>query len=158
MSYYYKYNFVSPEGVYATVSEEMKSYMDTGAIDQLMFPTYLNKCLNKLGRGSYSIVEEILHIEDYETRLPDNFYAVREAWLCTEINGFPYQSGNSFYSQAASATTIQVSPVTTQNSCSNVECTDLNCTGCMPEMIVNQAVYKTNTQQNISGIHPVQFK
>ena len=150
MSYYYKYSFVSPNGVFATIKEELKSYYDTGAIDDLMFSTYLNKCLNKLGRGSYSIVEEILHLEDYETRLPDNFYAVREAWLCTEINGFPYQSGNSFYSQAASATTIQVSPVTTTNSCSNVECTDLSCTGCMPEMIVNQAVYKTNTQQNIS--------
>lgn len=83
MSYYYKYNFVSPEPVFAIVQEELKSYFDSGAIDSLMFNTYLNKCLNKLGKGSYNIVPTILYIEGYEARLPDNFYSVREAWLST---------------------------------------------------------------------------
>ena len=49
MSYYYKYDFVSPEGSFATIKEEFKSYFDTGAIDDLLFPTYANKCLQKLG-------------------------------------------------------------------------------------------------------------
>ena len=147
MSYYYKYNFVSPDPIYATVKEELKSYFDTGAVDDLLFPTYLNKCLKKLGRTSYVISEEILNIEDFQARLPDNFYAVREAWMCTEVNGLPYQSANSFYSQASSETTIQVSPVTIgEVDCNNVtnygECTDVNCPSCMPEII--QAVYKTN--------------
>jgi len=150
MSYYYKYEFVSPEPQYAIVKEDLKSYFDTGAVDDLMFPTYLNKCLEKLGKGTYSIVEEILHIEDFEARLPDNFFAVREAWLCTAINGFPVQSPNSFYSQAASISTIQVSPVISGGTpCTNTECTNENCNGteCMPELI--QAVYKTNNEVNI---------
>ena len=79
MSYYYKYNFTSPEIVYSTIKEELKSYFDTGAVDDLMFPTYTDKCLRKLGRTTYKISEEILYIEDFEARLPDNFYAVREA-------------------------------------------------------------------------------
>jgi len=99
MSYYYKYNFVSPEPVYATVKEELKSYFDTGAIDDLMFPTYLDKCLRKLGRTTYIISETVLHIEDFEARLPDNFFAVREAWLCTDVAGYPYQSANSSLKQ-----------------------------------------------------------
>lgn len=146
MSYYYKYQFVSPEPIYATVKEELKSYFDTGAIDDLMFPTYLNKALNKLGRTTYVITEEILYIEDFEARLPDNFYAVREAWMCTEIPGYPYQSPNSFYSQAASQTTIQVSPLTISGTpCNNPTCQNPQCEGtCMPEII--QAVYKTNNQ------------
>jgi hypothetical protein len=111
MSYYYKYNFTSPEMVYATVKEELKSYFDTGAVDDLMFPTYLDKCLRKLGRSSYVISEIALDIEDFEARLPDNFYAVREAWMCTEIPQYPYQTANSFYSQAGMETTIQVSPI-----------------------------------------------
>jgi hypothetical protein len=41
----------------------------------------------KLGRTTYVIAEDILNISDYEARLPDNFYAVREAWLCTAVNG-----------------------------------------------------------------------
>ena len=82
MSYYYKYNFVSPEPLYATVKEELKSYFDTGAVDDLLFPTYLDKCLKKLGRTTYVISEQVLFIEDFEARLPDNFHAVREAWMC----------------------------------------------------------------------------
>lgn len=144
MSYYYKYNFVSPEPVYSIVKEELKSYFDTGAVDDLLFPTYLDKCLRKLGRATYVISEETLYIEDYQARLPDNFYAVREAWLCTEIPQYPYQSANSFYSQAISQTTIQVSPVTVGGQiCSR--CNQAGCGGdCMPEII--QAVYKTNNQ------------
>ncbi len=146
MSYFYKYNFISPEPTYSLVKEEFKTYFDTGAIDDLMFPIYTNKCLNKLGKGSYA-EEEVLHIEDFQDRLPDNFYAVREAWLCTAVNGFPIQSANSFYSQAASIQTIQVSPVISGGrACTNIQCQDDNCPGCMPEFI--QAVYKTNNTLN----------
>jgi hypothetical protein len=146
MSYYYKYSFVSPEPIYALVKEELKSYMDTGAVDDLLFSTYLDKCLRKLGRSTYVIAESALFIEDFQARLPDNFHAVREAWLCTEINGYPYQTANSFYSQAATQTTIQVSPLTIQgNACNNPACEEPLCKGtCMPEMI--QAVYKTNNE------------
>ena len=100
MAYYYKFNFVSPDPIYSTVKEELKSYFDTGAVDDLLFPTYLDKCLRKLGRATYVIAETALVVDNFEARLPDNFYAVREAWMCTVINGFPYQTANSFYSQA----------------------------------------------------------
>ena len=144
MSYYYKYNFVSPEPVYATIKEELKSYFDTGAVDDLLFPTYLDKCLKKLGRTTYVISEEVLTIENFEARLPDNFYAVREAWLCTDLPGRPYQTANSFYSQAVDQTTIQVSPVTVGGQLCN-HCNQSGCAGdCMPELI--QAVYKTNNE------------
>jgi hypothetical protein len=125
------------------VKEEFKSYFDTGAVDDLLFPTYLDKCLRKLGRSSYVISEQLLYIEDFEARLPDNFFAVREAWLCTSIPGYPYQSANSFYSQAASQTTIQVSPVIVNQVACNSNCPPNACT-CMPDII--QAVYKTNQQ------------
>jgi hypothetical protein len=150
MSNYYRYNFVSPEPVYSTVKEELKSYFDTGAIDDLMFPTYLDKCLRKLGRATYVISEQILYIEDFEARLPDNFFAAREAWMCAEIPQDPYQTPNSFYSQAVDQTTIQVSPVISGGQpCTNFNCTNPGCDGtCMPELI--QAVFKTNQQMTRS--------
>ena len=154
MSYYYKYDFVSPEPIYATVKEELKSYFDTGAVDDLLFPTYLDKCLKKLGKTTLIISEETLYIQDFEARLPDNYYGIREAWMCTAIPQLPYQSANSFYSQAASATTIQVSPIIRggdpcPNPCPNTECKECDCNGvCMP--LLAQAVYKTNTQTNRS--------
>jgi hypothetical protein len=145
MSYYYKYNFVSPEPVYATVKEELKSYFDTGAVDDLLFPTYLDKCLRKLGRSSYVIAEQALEVHDFEARLPDNFFAVREAWMCSEVPLLPYQSPESFYSQASSLTTIQVAPLTVGGQpCNSPTCHNPDCEGtCMPELI--QAVYKTNS-------------
>lgn len=144
MSAYYKYNFISPEGIFAIVQEEFKSYYDTGAIDSLMFNTYLNKCLNKLGKSSYYITEEMLYIQDFEARLPDNFYAVREAWMCTETPLHSYQTANSFYSQTSS-TTIQIEPLTIGGQ----ECTDINCPSPLcPDMPdIQQAVYKTNYEQ-----------
>jgi hypothetical protein len=159
MSYYYKYNFTSPEIVYSTVKEELKSYFDTGAVDDLMFPTYLDKCLRKLGRATYVITEETLYIEDFEARLPDNFFAVREAWMCTYVSGYPYQSANSFYSQAVGQTTIQVSPVTVGGdvcgACNQAACVACSvCTqpscNCTCPLEITQAVYKTNNQLNIS--------
>jgi hypothetical protein len=143
MSYYYRYNFITPEIIYSTVKEELKSYFDTGAIDDLMFPTYTDKCLRKLGRSSYVISETPLEIQDFEARLPDNFYAVREAWMCMEVPETPYQTANSFYSQAISEQTIQVSPVITNQVPCNGNCPPDSCT-CMPDII--QAVYKTNHQ------------
>jgi len=144
MSYYYQYDFVSPEPVYATVKEELKSYFDTGAVDDLLFPTYLDKCLKKLGRATYIISEQALEICDFEARLPDNFYSVREAWMCTAVHGNSYQTPNSFYSQAYTSTTIQVSPITTNDgTCTNPSCANVGCDGeCMPELI--ETVYKTN--------------
>ena len=63
MSYYYKYTFTSPESIYSLVKEEFKSYFDTGAVDDLLFPTYLDKCLKKLGRSSYIISEDVIEVE-----------------------------------------------------------------------------------------------
>ena len=143
MSFYYKYNFISPEPVYATVKEELKSYFDTGAVDDLLFPTYLDKCLKKLGKSSYTIAETVLDVQDFEARLPDNFYAVREAWMCAEIPQLPYQTANSFYSQTGS-TTIQIAPITYNGTpCTNTSC-ESGCPECMPDII--QGVYKTNHQ------------
>jgi hypothetical protein len=112
-----------------------------------MFPTYLDKCLRKLGRATYVISEQVLYIEDFQARLPDNFFAVREAWMCTTVDGYPYKTANSFYSQASSQTTIQVSPVISNGVPCNSNCPPDNCT-CMPEII--QAVYKTNNEVNMA--------
>lgn len=141
--YYYNYNFVSPEPTFAIIKEEFKSYMDTGSVDDLLFPTYLDKCLRKLGRSTYNIKETVIELDDFEGRLPDNFFAVREAWLCTTLHSFPYQTANSFYSQTDDPTTILISAITTDHS---PECCDDHCRGeCIPTLI--QSVYKTNKQE-----------
>lgn len=116
---YYKYNFISPEPTFAIVKEELKSYFDTGAIDDLMFPIYLRKCLQKLSKGTLPIDEVPLMVEDYEARLPDNFDKVREVWACVEIAGPIFQDASSFYSQTSNGI-MQIIPITaTGDPCNN---------------------------------------
>jgi hypothetical protein len=119
MSSYYKYKFVSPESIYATVKEELRSYFDTGAIDDLMFPIWTRKCLDKLGRGSYGISEIYLEIDNYVAKLPQDFLAVREAWLCTNH----YQSAK-IPGAIYTSTLMRITPQGTE------ECASNSCDGC----------------------------
>jgi hypothetical protein len=99
ISYYYKYNFVSPESIYAEVKEELRSYFQTGVIDDILFPKYTEDLLKRLGRSSYKIEENIFKLEDFECSLPTNFVAVRELWLVTpQVRS--YKMPNSCYEQA----------------------------------------------------------
>jgi hypothetical protein len=144
MAYYYKYNFISPEPIYAIVKEELKSYFDTGAIDDLLFPVYTNKCLEKLGRSSKPITPVVLFVEDFYARLPDNFYAVREAWYCTWTDGGTYRSPRAYYTQTSDLNSIQLSPITVggEAQCNNPICDNSDCGGeCLQQIV--QAVYKT---------------
>lgn len=103
--YYYKYDFVSPQPIYAIIQEEFKSYFDSGAVDPLLFPIWTEKCLKKLRRGSYKIHPLLLEVCDYEARLPDDFYAVREAWICTSWHK-DYQLPNAQYQTVSLSTRL----------------------------------------------------
>ena len=131
MSQYYKYNFVSPAPLIALISEELKSYLDTGAIDSAIWSIYITKCLKKLGRGSYSIKPAIIGMENYEGRLPDDFYAVREAWSCSVFED-SYQLPSADYQQVSTSTLL------------NPNTDDCYCDNCTPDII--KAVYKTTHQ------------
>lgn len=98
MSEYYKMDFTSAEPLYAEVKESLKSYFDSGSVDDLMFPIWTDRCIKKFRRSLLKIEETALEIKDYETALPDNFKYVREIWLCTNINKY-IQSPNAFYYQ-----------------------------------------------------------
>lgn len=86
MSNYYKYEFTSPEPIYALIKQELRSYFNTGAVDGLLFPIWTDKCLKKFGKSSYKIEEQFLKISSSSARLPDDFKSVKEAWLITSVS------------------------------------------------------------------------
>lgn len=104
-SYYYKYNFVSPEPIFTEVKEELRSYFQTGVIDDVLFTRYTEDALKRLGRVSYKITENVFQLENFELKLPDNFEAVRELWLVTPHNR-SFRLPNVCYEQA----TVRVTP------------------------------------------------
>lgn len=134
MSLYLKYNFVSPQPLLALISEELKSYMDANSIDSLMWPIYLSRCLERLGRGSYKIVPAILTIDNFETRLPDDFYKVREAWACNNCSS-SYQHPSAVYEEFASCSTRLDTP--------DMYCE--KCRECQSPDIINVIYKTTNT-------------
>lgn len=99
MAYYYKYDFVSPERLYAKIETELGSYFATGAIDNLLFPIWTEDCLKELGRGSYKINECVLFIDSYKAKLPPDFVAVREARACSETAPITFRKPGAFYKQ-----------------------------------------------------------
>jgi hypothetical protein len=132
MSYYYKYQFVSPDPLYARIQEELKSYFDTGMIDSLMFPIWTEKCLKKLGRSSYKILPAVLDLCNYESRLPPDFKYVREAWMTTSEVPISHQKPGAFYQ---SVTTCLNGDYVPDKVCNDV---------CNPELV--NLIYKTTSR------------
>lgn len=133
MSPYYKYKFVSPEPLIALLTEELKSYIDTGSIDSSIWTIYIDKCLRKLGKGMLQITPLILELNNFEARLPDNFDSIREAWLCTNSTE-SYKLPGANYQQVTSCST---STLLTNNYSYCTPCSDCD----TPDVI--KAVYKT---------------
>lgn len=98
MSEFYKYEFVSAEPMYAEIKEKLKTYFDSGAIDDVMFPVWTKRCIDRFRRSLYRIETTVLNVSGYEAPLPDDFKFVREAWLCTNIHQY-IQMPNAFYYQ-----------------------------------------------------------
>lgn len=142
MSYYYKYKFTSPEPLFARVKEEMKSYFDSNAVDDLMFPVWTTKCLKKLGRSSYKIVQALLFMDNFEAKLPPDFVAAREVWMTAEMLSPTFRKPGAFYQQI---TTVLNKPY---DPCDPA----LNCDPCNPDILT--VVTKTQTEVT----HPIRLK
>lgn len=132
MSYYYNYEFTSPKPIFSIVKEELKSYFTTGVVDDILFPTYVDKCLQSLRRGVYKIEELIVHIDDFQAQLPGDFEAVREAWLCEAVyDSHTIKDPSSIYTQE----TVLVDQYPPYDICTD------KCSG-LPDRIT--VTYKTN--------------
>lgn len=141
MSYYYKYTFISPDPLYARIQEELKSYLDTGAVDSLLFPIWTEDCLNKLGRATYKIENVILNMCDFECRLPPDFTYVREAWLTTSEVPISHQKPGAFYQEITTCLNGDYVPDTPS----------LSDNTCNPEYV--SLVYKTTTRETNFSLH-----
>lgn len=142
MSYFYKYKFVSPDSLFARVKEELKSYFDAGAVDDLMFPIWTDKCLKKLGRSSWKIENTLLFIDCFEAKLPPDFVAVRELWLTASVMSPELRKPGSYYQQI---TTVLNKPYDACNPA-------LDCDPCNPDILT--VTTKTNTWIS----QPIRFK
>lgn len=144
-SYYYKYNFISPEQLVTRVKEELKSYFDTGAVDDLLFPLWIQDALRKLGKSSLPIGETLIFLDDFKATLPPDFDSVREAWMCTQSLPTTIRVPGSYYTQVTTRIDVPENNPQMVNRCAP-------CDSCPTEM---KFIYKTNTDQTITTSHVV---
>lgn len=98
MSNYYKYNFISPDKLYAKIQEdEMESYFSTGVIDTVLFPLWTEHCLEKFRKTFFPIRHTVLEVVDGRATLPCDFNGVREAWVCTTLTTESINTGSAVY-------------------------------------------------------------
>lgn len=121
MSYVYKYNFISPSVIFAEVKEELRSYFDTGIIDDLMFPRWTDYIVRKIGKAAYPVKQKIAKVEDFMTDLPDQFYRMREVFICHRLDEVEIPQANSTY--------VQKSYLTGENLTYEM------CRGCIPDCV-----------------------
>jgi len=74
--------FISPSSLFAEVKETFFSYFQAGALDDVLFPTWLSFCLDKLKRTALKKKATFITINNYKGDLPEDFDSVYAAWLC----------------------------------------------------------------------------
>lgn len=134
MANYYTYDFVSPEEIYAEVKAEMRSYFNTGVINDTLFPIYTRKCIRKLNRSTYDIDETILKLDNYSADLPLGFQFVRELWVCTNVTETRKVPGGVYHQE-----TCVVSPYGDYDRCNP-------CNTCPPDCNSEHKIYYKTTE------------
>lgn len=76
---YHEYPYTSIETLVAEIKEEMKSYFESGAVTEIMLPTYVEQCLRKLKTTALKPEQAMLFIEDYKGTLPPDFHLLNYA-------------------------------------------------------------------------------
>lgn len=136
MSYYYQYTFTSPAQILAEIKEEMDSYFSTGVVDDVMFYTYVDKALRRLGRTTLKIDEVPLELKNYQAVLPHDFQFVRELWVCTDvIKSYP----NPAYKYEAKTCQIYSGEYDPCNPCDN----------CIPQCVDKKTIVFKTTGETV---------
>lgn len=87
---YENINFISTEPLIAEVKQELKSYFESGAISEILIPTFIDQALRKLKVMVLRPEDIICHFVNYKSELPCDFALLDRATI--------YQSDIQYYS------------------------------------------------------------
>jgi hypothetical protein len=82
---YKNFNFISSEIIIAEVKQRMHSYFDSGAIKEILIPTYIHNALRRLRVLGMEYREDVLPVENYKAKLPNELMYLKDAWLCDKV-------------------------------------------------------------------------
>lgn len=131
-------NFISPAPIYARVKEELKSYFNTGAIDDLLFETWTKDCIDKFENTYLPIQPAVMDLCNFKCELPCDFKCIREVYITATYNKGPITSPHVFYYQ----TDCRITPTPAGT-----------CTACVPGyQCMTPVQQEVSTLPNLCGV------
>jgi hypothetical protein len=99
---YENINFITSEPLIAEVKQELKSYFESGAISEVLIPTFIDQALRKLKVMVLTPEDLVVHFVNYKAELPCDFALLDRASLydsniefnsgITTLKGYWYKS------------------------------------------------------------------
>lgn len=77
-----QYRYISAQEVINELKNEMHSFFKEGSLDESYLYPRIRYCLGKMGLKIYPSRQEILTIDNYLSKLPENFYKLQIALGC----------------------------------------------------------------------------
>lgn len=75
-------DYINSEQLYAEIREDLSSYFNTGAVDDIMFPIWTQYCLKRLNKTTMKKKSAVIKMENGKGGLPEDFDSVRSIWTC----------------------------------------------------------------------------
>jgi predicted nucleic acid-binding protein len=82
---YKNFNFISSETIVAEVKQRLFTYFDSGALKEVMIPTYIHNAMRRLRVMTMEYKEDFISIENYKGRLPKDLMYLKDAFLCNKL-------------------------------------------------------------------------
>jgi len=79
--FYENLNYINAESLIAEVKQELKSYFESGAISEILIPTFIDQSLRKLRVLALKPEEAVLHFTNYKSELPCDFVLLDRAMM-----------------------------------------------------------------------------
>jgi hypothetical protein len=73
--------YISSESLIAEIKQELKSYFESGAITEILIPTFIDQALRKLRVFAYKTEEAVLNFSNYTSELPCDFVLLDRALM-----------------------------------------------------------------------------
>ena len=79
--HYENINYISSESLIAEVKQELKTYFESGAITEVLIPTFIDQALRKLKVLTLKPEDAVLHFTNYKSELPCDFVLLDRAMM-----------------------------------------------------------------------------
>jgi len=79
--FYENLQYISSDSLLAEVKQELKSYFESGAISEILIPTFIDQALRKLRVLALKPEEAVLHFQNYQSELPCDFVLLDRAMM-----------------------------------------------------------------------------